>query len=168
MAFLGPLLGSVLGMVGQNIQNKQAQHNQDQAYSRADQGIWNSGMQTEQLLQNLFGGGHINQPQFGGQQSFGGGVMGTGGQFMQPQGGQQQMQLPPQLMAFLQQMMQGGQNSGQRPPIVPGQGQPSLPGMMHPGAIPGPQVGQGGAQTGGGLPQGPITANQGWNQMRPM
>jgi hypothetical protein len=103
----------------------------------------------EQLLNQLTGGGKINAPTGatpGAGPQMGGGIMGTGGQMMQPMQGQGG--LPPQLMQFLQQLFQSNQGKPQGG-MVPGQGAPNIPGQMHMG-IAGPTGGQGGTIPGQG------------------
>src|SRR5271157_2926036 len=111
---IGSLLSGILGDVAGNSQNKANMVNQQNANTSAGRDIWNSSQMVEQLLKQLTGGGQISAPsQYGGGQTLGGGIMGTGGQFQTPQAGQGQ--LPPQLLQMLQQLMSG---KGQ----VPGQG----------------------------------------------
>jgi len=138
MAYLpaaASLVSGILGDITGNAQNKANLVNQQNANTSAGRDIWNSSQMVEQLLKQLTGGGQISAPsQYGGGQTLGGGIMGTGGQFQTPQAGQgqgSQGQLPPQLLQMLQQFM-----GGNRGPIVPGQGAPNVPGQMHPGMAP--------------------------------
>jgi hypothetical protein len=152
---IGAILSSIMGSVGANSQNKANLVNSQNANTSAGRDIWNSTQMVEQLLSNLTGGGKIQGPQAatpGAGPQMGGGIMGTGGQMMQPMQGQGGS-LPPQLMQFLQQLFQqsGGKNNGQ-PGQVVGAGQPPTgPGQIHMG-VAGPTGGQGGPQIGGGSP----------------
>jgi hypothetical protein len=148
---IGAILSGIMGSVGANSQNKANLVNSQNANTSAGRDIWNSTQMVEQLLGQLTGGGKINAPgqvQPGQGQSMGGGIMGTGGQMMQPMSGQGGS-LPPQLMQFLQQLFQSSQGKPPGQGIVPGQGAP--PGQMHMG-VAGPTGGQGGPRIGGGSP----------------
>jgi hypothetical protein len=150
---IGALLSGIMGSVGANSQNKANLVNSQNANTSAGRDIWNSTQMVEQLLNQLTGGGKIQGPQAatpGAGPQMGGGIMGTGGQMMQPMSGQGGS-LPPQLMQFLQQLFQSNQGKPPGQGMVPGQGMPpGPPGTMHPGlqaGMPG-----GGVATPGGLP----------------
>ena len=173
MAWIAPLLGAIGSGIATNQQNKANIVNSQNATNQSGQNIWNAGMEASQLINQLLGGGFKGpQQMYGGGQSLGGGIMGTGGQFMQPMqnsvpgfGGQNQ--ISPQVLQMLQAIMGGNQGGGMmRPPILPG----------------GPQMGQGSTnQWGGGVSpigfppgprapfpgQGPITTQPGPQQPFP-
>ena len=167
MSWITPLLGALGGMIGTNSQNKANLVNSQNANQGAGRDIWNAGMESSQLINQLLGGGFKGpQNTYSGGQTLGGGLMGTGGQFMQPQqntisgfgGGQQGGQsLPPQLMQILQQIFSQG-----------GQGSPGGPGMMHNPLVPGTPAGGAPSATGGGPGMMHPGTMQSPNMIRPM